>query len=495
MDNLERVLYRMIIARLDGDRIDDPSCRAELHDLVRKGIGGFIVFGGIYDEVSFFIEELQGASSSPLFIASDIERGVAQQIKGATEFPCQMAVAAAIRGDGITDMELLRGSLKSVAGEAADVGINMPLTPVLDVNRNPDNPIICTRAFSDNPDTVAWLGSEYIRAFESEGLLSCAKHFPGHGDTSVDSHMSLPVINKSYGELLEEDIAPFRVAVERGVSGIMAGHLSIPSIDAMPASLSERLIRGVLREELSFSGLVVTDALDMHALKGIRNIHTLSLSAGADLLLHPEDPEKAVSELLVSCRRGDLDEDTLKATLRRIGRFKEGLRLPKLVTEDLDTHRKSPRIIRERSITLVRDDRSLIPVRALNAVPVLVSGDKPGEKAGMLRPYFSDVRPLEGAGRRSAGTVIIAVFTDVKAWRGSSGIGTDERRKIERIIRNSESSVVISFGSPYLLRHFETADVLIAAYEPVESAVWSVVMGLGGEMEFRGALPVDIGLK
>ena len=177
-DTLERKLYQLIISRLDGERISDGAYRESISELARRGICGFIVFGGEKGTIKHFIEQLQSISKIPLFIASDVERGVGQQIRGTTVFPCQMALAAAVDKGNPEDVAVMRRAVGAIADEAKDVGINMLLIPVLDVNRDPDNPIICTRAFSDNPEDVAWFGSEYVDILENSGLISCAKHFP-----------------------------------------------------------------------------------------------------------------------------------------------------------------------------------------------------------------------------------------------------------------------------------------------------------------------------
>ena len=209
MKRLEQSIYQLIISRLDGERLSSSSYQKRALELVQKGIGGFILFGGSIDETRDFILKLQAASDTLLFIASDIERGVGQQIEGATNFPSQMALAAATGKERAEGIGLFTDTVKAIAEESVYMGINMALIPVLDVNTNPENPIICTRAFSDNPQEVARLGKIYIKTIEESGLLSCAKHFPGHGDTSVDSHIALPVISKSLKELTDTDILPF----------------------------------------------------------------------------------------------------------------------------------------------------------------------------------------------------------------------------------------------------------------------------------------------
>ncbi len=228
---LSHQLYQLIISRIDGEKLTDPAYVRKQRDLVEKGIGGFIFFKGTRDLITPFIREMQSAARIPLFMASDIERGVAQQIQGGTPFPTQMAVAAGIDMNRHEDRYLLTESLRSLGAEAAEAGLNMPLLPVLDVNRDPDNPIICTRAFSDDPKTVATLGAHYIKTLQAGGMITCAKHFPGHGGTSADSHIELPVIRKNRHALMECDIYPYRAAIAAGVQSIMIGHLLVPELD------------------------------------------------------------------------------------------------------------------------------------------------------------------------------------------------------------------------------------------------------------------------
>src|SRR3990172_6941264 len=378
---LQEKLYQLIISRLDGERIHSQEYREEVFDLVDKGIGGFILFGGEREEIRAFIERLQSLSEVPLFIASDIERGVGQQSKGCVTFPCQMAVRAAIWEENPEDVVILRESIKAIANEAMDVGINMPLIPVLDVNQNPDNPIICTRAFSDNPEDVSWFGLEYIGILEGSGLLSCAKHFPGHGDTWIDSHISLPGIDKPLQELMDRDILPFREAVQAGVSSIMVGHLQIPALDSVPASLSRKVITGLLREGLGFHGLVLTDALNMSALSGIENLAARCIHAGVDILLHPSDAELTVRELTSAIQSKVLDEGEIDAAIGRVLKVKSRVhqirRQIRGATVDYNKHDALSRRITEMSMTLIKHREGILPItEETSQVSVVVAGEE-----------------------------------------------------------------------------------------------------------------------
>ena len=491
-DSLEKKLYGLIISRLEGENIRSQAYRERIFDLAEKGISGFIFFGGQRDEVRFFIDEIQSIPEIPLFIASDIERGVGQQVEGRTLFPCQMALSAAIDRSKPENVTILREVAGAVADEAKDVGINMPLIPVLDVNRDPENPIICTRAFSDDPEDVASFGSEYINVLESSGLISCAKHFPGHGDTSADSHISLPVIHKSGKDLMDTDIVPFKEAIRRGVSSIMVGHLSIPAVDDEPASLSKKIITDILRNGLGFDGLIMTDALNMNALNEFEKVPARCIKAGVDILLHPFDPDAAVKELMSAVESEEISNELIEAAAGRILRVKA--RLKKSEKKDIDyrRHKMLSSQISEMSVSLLKNTTGLLPIRDQSAIPLTFVGDYESFDTAHMRNYFA-VNSGDGKQPDVKGkTCLICIFTNVAAWKGSSGISEYEISRTHDLIGNSGHSIVISFGSPYVLRHFNDADILIAAYEATEQAQKAVIKCLDGRLDFKGRLPVRI---
>ncbi|MFO0753824.1 MAG: glycoside hydrolase family 3 N-terminal domain-containing protein [Thermodesulfovibrionales bacterium] len=468
-DTFEKKLYQLVIGRLNGNEVRNEEYRARITALVEKGIGGFIVFGGKREEVRAFLRSLQSLAALPLLIASDIERGVEQQIAGTTPFPCSMAIAAAIDRNDPEAAALLDAALGAVAAEAIDLGINMPLIPVMDVNRNPDNPIICTRAFSDSPEVVAWFGVRYLSLLGRAGLLPCAKHFPGHGDTAVDSHIALPVIGKSRTDLMATDILPFRRAVEAGARSMMIGHLTIPALDERPASLSRKVISGLLREELGFDGLVLTDALNMDALQEFGMVPVECLNAGADILLHPSDPVAAVRQLQEAAASGALAEETIDTAMARILKAKAGLAagqagspacvpgtIPDIIpgmAPDFSAHRQLSVALVEKSITLVRHAPGFLPI-ADDDVTVLLAGECSYHAATPLRRHFREVLPLRAAGDLSGKKSVFALFTSVAAWRGSSGIEAGEREEIRALLQKAGPSAVISFGSPYVCAIF-----------------------------------------
>lgn len=492
MPGIKRKIYQLIISRLDGHRLASEFYQEQIIDLVRKGIGGFIIFGGEKRAVSSFIDKLQLLAETPLFIASDIERGVGQQIDGATSFPGQMAIAAATdRGDpeSIRDVE---DALNAIACEAIDAGINMPLIPVLDVNSNPDNPIICSRAFSDKPEVVSWFGSLYIRTLEKRGLISCAKHFPGHGDTAVDSHISLPVISKSIDELHAVELTPFIEAVKSNVGSIMMGHISIPALDNLPASLSKQAV-ALLRDRLGYKGLIMTDALNMHALKEIKDVAVTCVNAGMDILLHPENPDTIAEEIHHAVMAGEIAEIQIDRAVERILGHKARIKDIKKVHIDTDKHEKLSGSISDRSITIVKDDPGLVPLRNLLDISLIYKADENKHDLSVLKSYFPEsVHIQEGTGNAVKQLIIVALFTKIAAWEGSAGMKEEDIDIIRDLIKRSRNSIVLSFGNPYLLRHFREADALIAAYDTTGQAQSSIIKCLKGDITFHGRLPVEL---
>ena len=495
LDSLEKKLYQLIIPRLDGVKIDSRAYQEEIFEYVRRGIGGFVLFGGKKDEVKHFIHTIQSRSEIPLFMASDIERGMGQQVEGTTPLPCQMAIAAALDKERSEERDFLEKALEALSREAHDIGINMPLIPVLDINQNPDNPIICTRAFSDSPHTVVWFGSEYIKVLERSGLISCAKHFPGHGDTTADSHITLPAINKSYNDLLDIDIVPFKEAIKTGVSSIMVGHLSIPAVDAQPSSLSRRIITDILRGELGFKGLVMTDALNMHALKDIEKISVKCMNAGIDILLHPVDVHLTVQELIAAVKNNELTEALIDDALSRIVTFKKNMAFISERKVRYDEHEKLSSRISEMSVTVIKNTKGLLPLSRNGKNQLVFAGDSRHFGTSPLKKYFKTVSKVTDSNDLKDKTAICAIFTSVAAWVGSSGIDGAERNRLKEIVRKAKHSIIISFGSPYVLRYFREADVLIAAYEPAVNAQEAALKCLKGEIDCKGTLPIRLDFK
>ncbi|MDX9714577.1 MAG: glycoside hydrolase family 3 N-terminal domain-containing protein [Dissulfurispiraceae bacterium] len=480
---------QLLIVRLNGGQLFDASYCQKMLDYAKSGIGGFILFGGELEAARLFVKQLQAAAPLPLFIASDIERGVSQQLNSASPMPCQMAVAAAIKGSGQTALDLLHQNLDSLCTEAAYAGINMPLIPVADVNNIPDNPIICTRAFSDDPLLCADLCVEYVNRIELNGLISCPKHFPGHGSSSVDSHLSLPVIDKSIEDMNKMELIPFKAAVDAGTRSIMAGHLLVPDFDDQPATLSP-LVARYLRESLGFRGLIITDALNMSALKSFDKIHVKCLNAGMDILLHPDDPDAAIMELEAGLQSGEVYPDRLDKSCNRIFEIKSKLNMKEVCSPDILCNKNAAESLARLSFSLVRGEW---PEDVSDRI-VVTAGDEDGISKKIFSRNFKRVISIDDAASLS-GSVIIAISTKVAAWRGKSGIDRKTKNKIRTVIKNAKKTAVISFGSPYVLSDFGEADLLAAAYGYEEWIQELFVKHISEGADFFGKLPLNISIS
>ncbi len=466
--------YRFIIPRLNADEIRKNFSHYLF--LVRKGVAGFIVFGGQIEELREYIKKLQEEAELPLVIASDLEQGLGQQVKGGTLFPPAMALASAIRKSPEFNVQgsspgLLGDVFKAFALEAGYAGINTILAPVLDINTNRRNPIISVRAFGEESDTVSFFGCEMIRTIQTHEIAACGKHFPGHGDTETDSHIMLPTIKRDLDHLRKNELQPFKRAIEAGVRMIMLGHLSVPAIDpsGIPVSLSEKAVK-ILREEMGYKGLLITDALNMGGLGGYSEEEAAftALNAGVDIILHPTDPEKTASYLKGKNVFFDAD---------RLERFRKGLiSMPTPDRPDFDGHgRLSSKLAGEairtsghfritgRPFLIILNDDENDPSRnpvSRGEMPEERNDDLfPPEKgrafAERLKEYLPGLESRfvsHASGSREItlpdeACVIVAIFCETKAWKGgASGWLHDKIASLE-----NSADLFISFGSPYLL--------------------------------------------
>ncbi|MBI6546174.1 MAG: hypothetical protein HY692_05230, partial [Cyanobacteria bacterium NC_groundwater_1444_Ag_S-0.65um_54_12] len=334
-----------------------------LADLQQQGWGGYIVFRGRPD-LPELLSLLQAESPHPLLIASDIEAGAGQQLWNATRLPYNMAFGAI----GSEDVAYEAGRL--TAQEARAQGVNWAFAPVVDVNNNPDNPIVNIRSFGEDPEEVSRLAAAWVRGAQEHGLLATAKHFPGHGRTTIDSHLHLPTVTATLAQLSAVELAPFRACIAADVGAIMTAHLAVPALDpsGSPATLSHTIMTTLLREELNFHGLIVTDALIMG---GITDSYSeeaavaAAINAGCDVLLMPRDPKLAKALICQAVDAGKIPEARLREAVERIRKARRHLglerdRLPrKLTPEDRMDQRAFASKVAQQSLTLVHGERYL----------------------------------------------------------------------------------------------------------------------------------------
>ncbi len=335
--NLRAKIGQMIVVRASGYLFDHqrryPAWEADNQTLQRwltqLNLGGAILLGGSAIEVKARSQQLQSWAQIPLFIAADIEEGVGQRFPGATWLAPPMALSEIANQDLDLAVKYARGMGAITAQEALAIGINWVLAPVVDVNNNPDNPVINIRAFGEDSEIVCQLTTAFIEGAKSYPILTTAKHFPGHGDTATDSHLDLPNIPHDNSRLTRVELPPFIKAIAAGVDSVMSAHLTIPAWDReYPATLSEKILTRKLREELGFEGLIVTDALIMGGVTKYataEEMAVLAVTAGADILLMPEDPEIAIESVYQAVTSGKITEERIDKSLQRIEKAKEKL--------------------------------------------------------------------------------------------------------------------------------------------------------------------------
>src|SRR5712692_356739 len=359
---------------------DSPAYQQMLHDVNDIHAGGFILVTrmtplGIEKSQTYptavLNNQLQSKTKLPLLIGADFERGSAMRLDEGTSFPTQMAIAA---GGDPRDAYTMG---KITAIEARDAGVHWIYAPVADINNNPENPIINTRSFGENPERVAEFVSEYVRGVNENGGLATAKHFPGHGDTAADSHIDLPVIKADRARLDELELVPFRAAIAMQVESIMTGHLNVPALEPdpnTPATLSHSILTDLLRKELGYQGLIVTDAMDMGGIT-VRfapgEAAVRAVAAGADALLMPPVPDAAFEALQAAVKSGRISKERLDASVRRILQAKARLGLNKNRLVDVNAinqnfgsaaWQKVAQEISDRGVTLLRDTPHRLPL-------------------------------------------------------------------------------------------------------------------------------------
>ncbi len=520
---LEQKIGQMIGLRYTGRFFNqDSEAFAELKSWITGyHIGGFIQVRGSVYETAALTNTLQRMAEVPLLIAADLERGLGNQLEGATQFPPFMSLGAA----GSEEYAYAVGRITAV--EARAVGIHMTYAPVVDVNNNPDNPIINVRSFGEDPRAVGRLATAFIQGCQDYGLIATAKHFPGHGDTATDSHSALPVIRGDMERLQRMELYPFQAAIDAGVLAIMSAHLRLPALDPalrVPATLSEPIITELLRHKLGFRGLVVSDALEMGGITSLyspEDAAVKAVQAGVDMLLVPPRTESVILALVRAVNQQEIPMSRIDASVQRILKIKARLGLHKQRTvslADLDKlvnakpHREMARKVVDHSLTLIQDTSDLLPLASVDQrISVLSLSSDPGgyfmgqafvramgRRNTQVTAFYADVYTGEEFIQkalqrdRRADVRIVAVFSRLSDGKGSVGMYERHIRLIRDLAKRAVPVVVVSFNSPYFLRQFPEVDAYLCAFRPSESIQEAVAQALFGEIEIRGRLPVTI---
>ena len=511
---------QLVVPWLGGNymALDDSAFQIAARWVDTLEVGGIIISVGSPYDIATKLNALQRRSKLPLLISADLEWGAGMRVVGATAFPMIMSAGAT---GNVRDAYTI-GRVAALEGRA--VGIHVNFAPDADVNNNPLNPIINIRSFGEDPHAVASLVRSYVRGLQENGMLATLKHFPGHGDTDVDSHIGLPTIRATYSRLDSVELVPFRAGIDAGAQVVMSAHIAFPAFTGdAPSTLSPAVLTGVLRDSLKFRGLVVTDALQMGAIVtkyGAGEAAVRAFEAGSDLLLMPADPDSAIAAMLVALQTGRIAPARLDASVRRVLEIKRGLGLFERRTVPLDSiarivgskpFQEAAEGLAQRALTLVRDTAGTVArLRATRSrMAIIAYADELNSSAGqrlleLLRlggdtVGFFRLWPMSGqASYDSARVVINRAPTVIFAMnvRPISGRGTialpDSLARLITMTDSLKPTVLISLGSPYLLNQTPSVKSYLIAWSGVRAAERAAGRALLGWSPVRGKLPIRI---
>jgi beta-N-acetylhexosaminidase len=496
-------------------------------------VGGFIVSVGAPVDIAVKVNALQRLAAVPLLMSADEETGVgfrargsyflpnAIDLGGATNFPLQMALGAA------NDTALAYAMGRVTAVESRAIGIQVSFGPVLDVNNNPANPVIGARSVGEDPQVTARMGAALVRGLQDYGVLATGKHFPGHGDTGTNSHLALAEVTASRARLDSVELVPFKAAIAAGVGAIMTFHGYLPALDSapVPATLSPRVMTGLLREQLDFKGLLVTDAMTM---AGVVNTYgdaeaaKRAIAAGADVLLMPTDVGRAIDAVLAGITEGRYDAARIDASVRRVLALKHEFGLAHDRYVDLDqvrrvvgdsSHVAVANAIAERGFVLARDPSGLVPLTARGARPRVLSvtyAHRSELSAGTtfdaeLRRGVASVRsayvdadePAPNYGRilddvRSSDAVVVGSYVNVTSESATADAPRAFVEFVDSLLARNARVVLVSFGSPYLLMQTPRVPAYAVAWGGSAASQRAAARALLGEIAVTARLPIAI---
>jgi|CZKS01.1.fsa_nt_gi beta-N-acetylhexosaminidase len=493
-------------------------------------VGGLIVTGhsmnsGIKNAEPYamaaLLNRMQKISKLPLLVGADFERGASMRVNATTPWPANMAFAAAQDLDGVF------AEAAATARDARALGVNWIFAPVADVNNNPDNPIINIRSYGENPAQVSKFVRAYVLGAHSEKLspvLVTAKHFPGHGDTAQDSHLGLARIDADRQRIDAVELEPFRAAIAAGVDAIMTAHIAVPSLESEdePATVSSKIITGVLREELGFRGIVVTDAMDMQGLAAMFSTGEASvraLEAGNDVLLMPKRAEDAINGVVAAVQSGRITRQRLDQSVAKVLTAKVQLGLSRKravnldgIADQVDSPEDEERAqqVADHAVTLVTDQKDQLPLRhADNACLITLSENRHGQQGQRLIEEVKKRAPgmtttaldpgmsqadLDQVAQKTSGCdqIIVAAFVSVSAYRGNVALAGLYPDFLNSLIAGKIPVTLAALGNPYLARTFPNASAYVTTYSPTPTSETALAKALFGEIAITGRLPVSI---
>ncbi|HEX6039335.1 glycoside hydrolase family 3 protein [Longimicrobium sp.] len=519
--SLRQRVAQLVFPWISGQSLAaNPSERERMLAWVsRDQVGGLIVSTGTPAALAAKLNAAQMRAGVPLLIVSDLETGPGMRLSpGGTMMPPSMAFSAA----GDTALAWQAG--RATAEEARAVGIHMTLGPLFDVNSNPANPIINVRSFGESPEQVGAMGTAWMHGARAGGLLAVGKHFPGHGDTRVDSHVGLAQTGADSARLHDVEMAPFARAVRAGIDGILVGHIAAVGLegpDAPPASLSPRMVGRELRERIGFEGLVFTDALNMGGVTRSYSVSEASiraLLAGADVLLQPPGHPTVIDDVVAAVESGRIPASRIEEAARRVLLAKAAAGLHRMARVDAgavegqvgtDAHRAVARRVAEASITLARDGRNLVPLRpgarVLHVTYTEAGRASAGDvlnrelAAGGLNVDHVRVGPSTPAStfaslreRAAAADVVVASVVIAPFQYRELGIRGGFGPFVEGLASAGRPVVAVSLGSPYLLESFPSVPAYLLAWSNAAVSESAAARALLGTIPIRGRLPVSL---
>lgn len=515
----QRIAQLMMVAAYSNK---DAKHEASIEALVRdRGIGGLIFFQGGPRRQARLTDRYQEAARVPLLLGMDLEWGLAMRLDSTIRFPRQMALGAH------RDEALIEEMGQEIARQMKAIGVHVSFSPVVDVNNNPRNPVINDRSFGEDVENVARKGIAYMRGLQRGGVLAVAKHFPGHGDTDSDSHLTLPVVAHARERLEAIELPPFRAMVGAGLAAMMVAHLEVPALEpgkGTPSTLSRTIVTDLLEKELGFQGLVFTDALNM---KGVANadkpgeIELRALLAGNDVMLFPQDPEKAIQRIVRALEEGVVDSALVTAKCLKVLRAKEWAGAHRRVTydrtdllADLNTghSRWLRRSLYAKALTVASDHHGLLPLRNVDpqtggrTVSIAIGADQEPVFQSAMR-WYADVRTVQCAKElkpdslqrllasiEDADRVIVSVHGTT--WRVGKDFGIPESAmSIVRAIADKKPTVFVLFANPYRLTKASGAlfkATTVVAYEETDDTQELAAALLFGAQGADGRLPVSL---
>ena len=532
---LRQKVAQMVWPSVVGDYVstDSPQWRKLAHDVAQEGVGGVTVSIGSPTEIASKLNALQHLAAVPLLVGADLEFGAGQRARGgyfvpnavdlggATIFPPEMAFGATRD----TSLAYEEGRVTALEGRA--LGIQIDYAPVLDVNNNPNNPVINTRSYGESPALTAAFGRAFIRGLQDHGMIATGKHFPGHGDTETNSHLALPVVHVSRARLDSVELVPFRAAVDAGVGAIMSFHGSMPALDpsGAPGTLSPLVLTDLLRTQIGFKGVIISDAMDMRGVLdqyGAVEAAKKAVAAGADVLIQPLDIAQTIDAVIAGVHEGRYPESRIDASVRRLLTLKHNVGLDRRRFVDLDSissivgdsaHLALARTVADRSITVVRDSDHLVPFNHLTkgarvlSITIARRSDLGAgvafnaslkQQFPMLRTEYVDPDAANDtpwallATADSADVTIVSSYL-AQAWDVQSITAPNSIVGfIKQLVDHRRRPIIMAFGNPYLLSQLPAVGTYVVAWGGFPVSQQAAARVLLGTVQATGKLPITI---